>query len=187
MTWPKRTTMIAVLAAGLPFAFVSFCCANCLWMPTIPPHRGDGQFENVSRRYYFAAVPGYTISMPKFDLGKDFKGEYKVTGMANVGEGILYMGMRYAPFEIWTKDREFEGWLDLEMVDKHGNALVNVSGKLGDYVWFGTGNLNALYQYPQSGFRPNINEEYRIRISYRPDPRLAGLKGFVYIEVGGRI
>src|SRR5205085_5162842 len=155
------------LAAGLPFPLVSFCCANCLWMRAIPPHRGNGQFENVARRYGFAAVPGYTVSMPKFDLGQDFKGEYQVAGMANVGTGTLYLGLRDAPFEIWTNSRDFEGWLDLEMVDKNGKAIVSVSGKLGEYVWFGTGNLNALYQSPQSHFRPIINEEYRIRISSR--------------------
>ena len=155
-------------------------------MPPIPSHRGDGLFEDLSRRMGIFPMRGYRISMPEFDMARQFEAEYQLAGLSDIGcEAVLYLGIHDAP------EDEFHlpsgnGKVRLELVDSRGRARVNVSGRLDWYTCMVTTHLLALYMLPGSRFTPEPKEEYRLHLSYSPDPNLAGYKGFAYIQCGGR-
>jgi hypothetical protein len=79
-----------------------------------------------------------------------------------------------------------DGKVKLELLNSQEEVIVNVKGRLGDYIWWGFDDLHVLYQLDKSYFNPDSDEEYRIRFSYEPDARLTGYKGFVYVRSGGK-
>ena len=79
---------------------------------------------------------------------------------------------------------DFGGQLRIEMSDSKDRPVVAANGRLGEYIWMGTRDLHGLYQMEGSRFTPDAREEYRLRFSYEPDPRLAGYKGFILIQYG---
>jgi hypothetical protein len=165
---------------------------TCVWMfvlTPIPSHRGDGQFQDTSHRVGPLPIRGYTISMPEFDLGEAHQAEYHVAGLTNIGQDCgVYLAFhdpndkRFFGGE-W---RNLEGKLRLELLDSRGSIVVATSGRLADYTWYeelgASHHLVALYQLDKSYFRPNRRDEYLLRISYVPEPRLKGYKGFAYLR-----
>ncbi len=157
------------------------------WLPAIPSHHGDGVFQDLSRRAGPFAIPGYCISMPEFDLANRHQAEYRLGGLANIGRTCgVHLAIRdHDDRWWWNETRLLNGKVQLDLLNSHGQAVVSVSGRLGDYIWWGFSDLHALYQMDKSFFSPDSAEEYRLRFSYEPDPRLAGYKGFVYVRSGG--
>jgi hypothetical protein len=124
--------------------------------------------------------------MPEFDLGKPHRAEYRLAGLANIGRNCgVHLAIRDHDRRWWGETRQLEGQLRMEMVNSRGQSVVNVSGRLGDYRWWGFSDLHSLYQIDKSFFIPDSEEEYRLRIFYAPDERLAGYTGFVYVRSGG--
>jgi hypothetical protein len=156
-------------------------------MPAIASHHGDGVFHDLSRRGVLSVViPGYSISMPGFDLGKPHRAEYRFGGLANIGPKCgVHLAIRDHTGRWWIETRHLNGSVHLELLNSHGQPVVNVSGRLGDYTWWGFSDLHVLYQRDKSFFKPDSKEEYCLRFSYEPDPALAGYKGFVYVRSGG--
>jgi hypothetical protein len=48
-------------------------------------------------------------------------------------------------------------------------------------------NCYGLYAIPDSYLNSHGSGWYELRVTYTPDPQLAGLQGFVYIRCGGSI
>jgi hypothetical protein len=166
----------------------SFFLARRLLLPPIPPHRGDGRFEDLS---WFAGplpIPGYSITMPEFDLGTSRESDYRLANLTNIGQPCgVYLAIFDPKLELFGETKGFEGKLRLELLDSHDNAVVDVSGRLGDFIWWGSDSRHGLYLLDKSFFRPNVHETYRLHLFYTPDPKLAGYKGFVYVESGGHL
>jgi hypothetical protein len=178
----RRFIRLAVAAAGV------LVCLRLGWaafvMPLLTPHEGDGTFADISRRAVFV-MPGYAISMPAFDLGESHQAEYRVSRLPDIGRDCgLYLAFHTDDNRWWqgTTSSRVGGHLRLELLDADDQTVVNVSGKLGKYIWYGRGDLCALYKLHESFFRPDSRQEYRARIWYTPDSQLAGYKGFVYLE-----
>jgi hypothetical protein len=149
----------------------------------VPSHRGDGTFQDVS---WFAGplpIPGYTVTMPELDLGSPHELEYRLAGLTDIGRPCgVYLVIRDHDRGLGRDTKKFDGELRLELLDSRGLRVVDVSGRLGDFIWWGFDDRHGLYQSDRSFFIPDANEEYRLRLTYAPDPRLAGYKGFVYLK-----
>ena len=79
------------------------------------------------------------------------------------------------------------GELGLDLLGSQEELVLSVKGTLGQYIWGEWDNLSWLYDRQRSFFVPDIREEYRLRVSYVPDPHLEGRRGFVCIESGGHM
>ncbi len=179
----RRAVKIAVVAVLL---LGGFFIARRLLLPPLPSHRGDGTFQDVS---WFAGPfpkPGYTVTMPELDLGSPHELEYRLAGLTNIGRSCgVYLGIRDHDSGLWRDTEKYDGELRLELLDSRGLPAVDVSGRLGDFIWWGSGDRHGLYQMDRSFFTPDADEEYRLRLTYAPDPRLARYKGFVFLSSGG--
>jgi hypothetical protein len=180
----RRVLTMAVATLAL------FACLNIafgmLWLPAIPNHRGDGSFQDLSRRAGPFAVPGYSISMPEFDLAKPHEAEYQIAGLANIDrECGVHLAIRDHDGRWWGDTSQLGGKVQIGLVDTDGHVILSLSGRLGDFTWWRFSDLHALYQMDKSFFNPVSAKEYRLRFTYEPDPQLAGYKGFVYIRSGG--
>jgi len=180
---------------GVACAFVvmaaAFLGAGAWIMAPIRGHRGDGQFQDITRFLGPIPIRGYTISMSKFDMGEPYQAEYHVAELPNIGQ---HCGVYLAfddPADSWVfKDtKNVGGQLRLELLNSRGTVLVDTSGKLGDYLWYGEfggrSDFHALYKLDESFFVPDRREEYLLRVSYVPDPSLRGYKGYAYLRSGG--
>lgn len=170
---------VAILA-GIVF-FWSACS-----LPPIPEHQGDGVFRNISRRIGLIPLPGYTISMPEFDLTQPFQAEYKVSGLTNLGRKCgVYLAFDDPELNLAKpigQEKERPPTLSLMLTDSRGRTVVDAKGNLHEFIWSSAGSRIMLYQMERSFFHPNINEEYTLRIAYTPDPAFAGYRGFVLLE-----
>jgi hypothetical protein len=181
-----RRRVFTIVAALL----VLFACFDVgkgmFWLPAIASHHGDGEFHDLSRRAVPFAIPGYSVTMPEFDLGKPHRAEYRVGGLANIGRKCgVHLAIRDHNDRWWGDTRDVGGKVKLDLLDSQGRTVVSVTGRLGDYIWWGFSDLHVLYQMEKSFFNPNSDEEYSLRFEYEPDPRLEGYKGFVYVRSGG--
>jgi hypothetical protein len=178
--WAVKTAVVAVLLLG------GFFIARRLLLPPVPSHRGDGTFQDVS---WFAGplpIPGYTVTMPELDLGSPHELEYRLADLTDIGRPCgVYLVIRDHDGGLGRDTKKFDGELRFELLDSRGLPVVDVSGRLGDFIWWGFDDWHGLYQMDRSFFTPDAEEEYRLRLAYAPDPRLAGYKGFVYLRSGG--
>lgn len=182
----RRMLTIAVTATFVLGCFHVGYGMFCL--PTIPPHRGDGSFQDLSRRAGPFALPGYCISMAEFDLARSHEAEYHFTALPNIGRKCgVHLAIRDHDGRWWGTTRHLNGKLTLELLNSEGHKVVAAGGRLGDYIWWGFSDLHALYQMEKSFFTPDGKQEYRLRVSYEPDDRLAGYMGFVYVRSGGNM
>ena len=174
-----KMALVAVLLLG------GFFVARRLLLPPVPSHQGDGIFEDVS---WFAGpfpIRGYTVTLPELDLGRPHKSEYRLAELPNIGLPCgVYLGIHDHDNRLWRDTKKFDGALRFELLDSRSLPVVDVSGRLGDFIWRGSNDQHGLYQMNRSFFAPDTDEEYRLRLTYTPDPRLARYKGFVYLESG---
>jgi hypothetical protein len=180
----RRAVRLAIAAIVLLGCF--YIGRGLFWLPAVPSYRGDGTFQDLSHRAGPFAIRGYCISMPEFDLAEPYQAEYRLAQLANIGRKCgVHLAIRDHDDRWWGDTRFFGGEVRLELFDSRGRSVVTVSGRLGDYIWWGFSDLHVLYQLDKSYFIPDRGEQYRLRVSYEPDPMLAGYKGFVYVRSGG--
>jgi hypothetical protein len=151
------------------------------------PHRGDGTFRE------FSPVRGYSIRLPEFDLGEPYQAKFRLAGLPDIGKKCgIYLAIE-DPGDRWLRSegqKRLSGSLRLELLDSGGTTMAQASGNLRDYIWghwrdAHKMDAHRLYQMGACYFVPVEAEEYLLRIGYSPDPALASLKGFAYLECGG--
>ncbi|HEV7669380.1 MAG TPA: hypothetical protein VGS22_12720 [Thermoanaerobaculia bacterium] len=112
--------------------------------------------------------------MPELDLSSPHESEYRLTDLPYIGRPCgVYLAIRDHDDGLWRDTKKFDGKLRLELLDSRSQPVVDVSGRLGDFIWSESDDLHALYQRDRSFFTPDPDEEYRLRLTYTPDPRLA--------------
>jgi len=123
--------------------------------------------------------------MPEFDLGKSHQAEYRLANMSDIAKPCgIYLAIVPRDRKIVNNTKEFDGFLQFDLVNSKGVSVTSVSGRLGDYWWAQGGNCE-LYQLDKSFFSPVPAEKYLLRITYSPDSKLEGMRGFVYLRCGG--
>ncbi|MFL5406089.1 MAG: hypothetical protein ACJ79O_09565 [Myxococcales bacterium] len=178
----RRAVKIAVVAVLL---LGCFFLARRLLLPPVPSHRGDGTFHDIS---WWSPLPtrGYSISMPDLDLATAHQLEYRLADLTDIGRPCgVYLVILDHDQGLGRDTKQFDGHLQLELIDSQNRPVVDVSGRLGDFIWWGWDHRHGLYQPDRSFFTLDEDEEYRLRVSYAPDPRLAGYQGFVSVRSGG--
>lgn len=152
---------------------------------SIPPHQGDGRFEDLSRRVGPFWLPGYSITLPEFDLTNEHETSFRVANLADINaKCMVYFGFHDAEYAIdW--ERATIGEISIEVSDSSGQSVVKINGAPRDFIWYGFGDPYLLYMLNQSSFYPAPEEHYVVRLSYRPDPVLKSRKGFVFLKCGG--
>lgn len=84
-----RRLVIAVAVLGVCFYFGK----QMFWLPALTAHQGDGAFADISRRAGPLAIPGYSVTLPEFELAKPFEAEYHLTRLPNIGRQCLETAM----------------------------------------------------------------------------------------------
>jgi hypothetical protein len=149
-----------------------------------PDVTGDGTFKDRSNWNGAFYVRGYGVSFPEFDLGAAQESQYRVAGLKGYSDHCIVHLTINPPEGVTVEEtKQFDGFLQLELVDSKGESVAKASGRLGDFTW---ANRKDLYQ-SGSSFTPDPKETYVLHLSYSPDQRLQGWRGFAYIEVGGVI
>lgn len=177
---------------GLSVSLALICTAlgySCFAFPSIQPHRGDGVFQDLSRRASIFPITGYSIRFAKFDLGHEYEASFHFSHIPSIGKKCgVYLAVR-DPDGYWLFDKHVkqlqEGTMQLQLLDSRGATVVQTGGSLKDYTWYGCRDLHALYRLKESFFAPRTDEEYTFRIVYHPDPKLALYEGFGYLLCGG--
>lgn len=170
---------------------MSIAVSLCLWQSWLafvvqvtPPHQGDGEFRDISRRAGPFAINGYEISMPKFSLDQAFQAEYHVSGLTRLHAKCgIYLGVNDNRFA----GSAMGGRLHLTATDKSGKIVVDANGRLEDFYCWSTGQEHGFYRLNDSFFIPSPNETYRIRIDYVPSPSLNEYQGYIRIRCGGTL
>ena len=159
-------------------------------MPQFRNHQGDGRLDDRSRRLGPFPVPGYSITMSKFDLDKPKDAEYQLAKLPNIHRQChVYFAIRVED-DKWEESlkKDLHATLQLELRDSSGQTIVNLDGKLSDYIAYSSLNMNFIALYPRintSAFFPDPYEKYTVHVVYTPDPKLKDCQGFVFIECGG--
>lgn len=169
----------AFYALLLATGFAICGCAH----PTSP--RSDGVFADLSGFHGPVYIRGYSITMPEFDLGTAQQAEYQLNDVRDIGKKCgIYLAIIPRDGKIVDETANYNGRLQLELKDSKGISVVSVDGRLGEYIWAQGGNCE-LYQLDKSFFDPDPNEKYTLRLTYSPDSKLNGMRGFVYVRSGG--
>jgi hypothetical protein len=108
---------------------------------------GDGEFADLSWRARACGIPvfnvrGFSVSMPRFDLGHDYSADYRVSHLPDIGLPCqLYLAID-DPQDRWLmRDDDIHGLrgsLTLVALDGSGEVVCHEEGLLSGYVW-GTG------------------------------------------------
>ena len=177
--------VLILVAVGL----VCFVAKRAFIFPHIHPHRGDGQFQDISRRLGPIAISGYGIRMDEFDMSERFDAEYRFGSMTNIERAAyLYLGVHdeFGPAADCFKGDQ-NTTLCLELADSKGVTLLKAEGPLADFICASSLNWSRYYQLNHVRFAPDEDVEYVVRISYSPGNTSKGFRGYVYVECGGHI
>jgi hypothetical protein len=182
----RRLLKISLGLAAVCACFLFFWSA-CREPTPLLPHQGDGKFKDLRRPNGPFWIAGYSVTMPDFDLSQSHQAEYRVRSLPAIGRKCgVYLAFHDVSNQ-FISGRGLIASVTLEVLDAQGNIFVKAAGPLGDFIWYGTGDLHCLYQLDKSFFNPATAMEYRLRITYTPDQQLARFRGFVYLECGGHV
>jgi hypothetical protein len=186
---------VKIVAIVLPALLFAYICSGCYMILDLPPHHGDGEFENIARRHGPFVINGYRINFERIDLSKDYEAKMMFSRLPRFGSRCLL------DFVIEDPDHRLEsggmgrhafyrGKVAIEICDSRGTVVAHVKGHLSELGWTGTWDRHELHStsmpFPNE-FHPDSNESYTLTISYTGDPRLASFKGGASIRCGGRL
>ena len=185
-----------LLTAALATAFVAWRAYALFAMPTVEPHSGDGRFEKHCWRLpyidYGLPIPGYTIDFEDFNLGQPFEATYRVERLPDLPNKLgVYLSI-VDPAHRFRHDEAREplaAAIEISVLDQNGKVVCEVKQPIAKMWWAhpeGGRDTFGLH-VEQSFFVPTKDGRYEIRVRYRPDPALSGVKGFIHIRCGGSI
>jgi len=179
-------TMIAVAAIGL----LAYRLRGVYMFLDIPPHIGDGEFQNISRRDGPLVMNGYRINSDPIDLSNDYERKMAISRLPNIGVNcklfFVIEGLDNRLEERELRHRLGHAKTALELKDSRGKAIASIKGYLRDLVLSTRMDRLELYPLPFHVFAPDSNESYTLTISYTGDPKLASINGYAWIQCGGR-
>jgi hypothetical protein len=181
-----RLRRFVIVAAVIGVCF--FIAKRMFWLPALDAHQGDGAFANISSRAGPFAIPGYSITLPEFDLAAPFEAEYRLSELPSIDRRcMVYFAFRDPDDKCGDSRAMNHGKIHLELLDGQGSELIRVSGSPSEFIWYGSRDMHGLYQMHRSSLWPDPSEKYTIRVSYDPEPALAPFKGYVFLECGGHL
>ena len=184
--------IIVLIAVGL-FALLTH---HWLVMPPVQPHYGDGKFKNISWRWPWVTfgipVPGYTIEFPHFMLAETYEAEFHIRHLPDIGAPVVYLCIDDPDHRLPSDEARklLTAKIRFDVTDEGGTTVCQVDQPLAKMVWAepeGGANSYGLYLIPDSYLNSQKQGQYKLHVSYTPDPRLASFQGFVYIRCGGSI
>lgn len=191
MRYRKRFIVVPVIMVSV-VALVTWWCVPA---KPLQAHTGDGDFADLSRKVRLignmtSELRGFSVSMPRFDLGQAYHAEYRIARLPNIRRDCrLYLAIHDAD-DVWgSKENEIRalrGTLRFEIVNKHGVRVCEAEGPLSQWGWGHWCDAQRLGKHPGCSFRAREDEAYTLRISYSGEPALAGMSGFCYLECGAR-
>jgi hypothetical protein len=179
--------IICILLAGLILYLILFPLSRS---SSVPDYRGDGEFQDLTRTIGPSVYPGYSIRLPAFDLDKPTVAEYSVGQLPNIGRRrtVCYLAIHDPQEHLRESYRNrLDASLRIEVLNSARVPVFVVADNLSKYIWASFGDFrdfHLLYQ-PTTCWFASPHEDYLVRISYTPDPNLAGYQGFLYFRAGG--
>ena len=184
----RRDVVILICVLGL-LGWLIWPVLPPFLMPEILPHEGDGNFENLSIRNGVFALPAYQISMSQVDLGQPLQTEYRVKHLPSFKNAGCFLRFAVTDDEEYAQQTvETLAHIAITVEDSNGNVIRKSETKLNRAT---VSSYHALknqwskfievYLF-NSGFAPDYDKEYWIKIYYTADPKLAGNKGFLLID-----
>ena len=190
---PSMKWILRMLVGFFAIVLVIVMSQRLFIMPEILNHHGDGRFENNSTRVGPFINPGYSVTFPAIDLSQKCIASYQFSSLPS----IMYGYQCRLFFVIPSNGEAFAGprpripALDagrivLVLTDAKRNEVVKMEGRLDEYTWCGYRHFFFLYQSGCSRFQPDPDEKYELSLIYEPSPSFQMLKGYAYIECGGK-
>lgn len=93
-----KVALICLLVLGCASVVYDFLAP----MRPVLPHRGDGTFQDLSRRVGGVPVYGYSITLPEFDLGASYQAEFSMSGLQDIRRRCVVCLATKDPFDRWT-------------------------------------------------------------------------------------
>jgi hypothetical protein len=83
---------LRMASTRLWLVLVCLSVSGCLSVRPLPPHQGDGIFQDTSWRFPYnhlgVPVRGYQVLFPEFNLGEAYDAEFKVEGLPDIGKEV---------------------------------------------------------------------------------------------------
>ena len=83
---------LKTVSTHLWLVLVCLGVSGCLSVRPLPPHQGDGIFQDISWRFPYDhlgfTVEGYQVLFPEFNLGEAYEAEFKVAGLPDIPQRI---------------------------------------------------------------------------------------------------
>jgi len=126
----KRDVAIAALVL-LPIGLLASWWVRiaCMFVD-LPPHVGDGEFQNISKRHGPFVLNGYRVVFEKFDLSKDYENKVSLSRLPEFGftECRLFFVIDDPEDRITGRHSVSIGRVALELCDSRGNMIAHVKG-----------------------------------------------------------
>jgi len=200
-----KKILLVVALSFLLIVVMRLLGLSVMW-GNLPPHQGDGIFEDRSMPLFWPfGVHAYNVRMPEFDMGDPINATYVVSNLpptSNLnplqirGKLEVFLGFYK---DNWTSIlgqkktiQDFKGNFSISVMDSNENCVLQIEGTMSnckvmetriDQQEFPFNQGRLLYPADQKVifFTPKKGELYRLHIHYTPDPRLKGLKGFIFL------
>src|SRR5215813_3203409 len=82
----RIATIIIIL---MPISALVYSCRGVYFFLDIPPHIGDGEFQNVSRRDGPLVINGYRIISEPIELSKNYKRKMTMSRLPEIGVNCM--------------------------------------------------------------------------------------------------
>ena len=186
-----KKRIVKIVALLVPALLLAYICSGYYMILDLPPHQGDGDFENIARRHGPFVINGYRINFERIDVSKDYEAKMMFSRLPRFGSKcLLYFVIEDPDHRLEEMGRYafYRGKVAIEVCDSRGNVVAHVKGRLPELVWSGHLGRHALYPPSMplpNQFQPDSTEPYTLTISYTGDPGLASFKGCASIQCGG--
>ena len=158
----------------------------------IKQYHGDGVIEDISLRFIIFPTRGYSLILPKFDLSSTQNNSYTLSNLPVLDtETTLFFVIEDPSSSLQAKENISEGAVEIILSNSKHEQIIAIEQSLTDFRWSSPkGGIQGWALYDdrrRSSFNPVEGESYSLSINYKPDPKLAHLKGFILLRAGGEL